>query len=638
MDNKIIVPLTLGGKENLFIAEKEFYTTDVGPKLEFNVTGVSDFTNMTYNLTLAMADGSIYQHTSPVIGNPITYNIPDNEILHVGAVIGQVILNQAGEKVTFQEFVYKINLDLFSQATLDSLVSEVIVEDFDLLKTQVEGIHASVMANWDTIQATLNTMQSSYASDWSTWFTANTNSITAEWVALKAIVNADHATAQGDHTVALADNVTAVADHSTAVADHSTANTDHTVAGTDHGIAQTDHSTATADHSVANTDHNKAVNDNITAVADHNKAVTDTAQAGTDHTTAVADHGIAGTDHTTAQGDHSTVLTDHSTATADHSTAVTDHTTNLADHAIVGGYNTRLTTVEFDTVVSATNIVTNGDFSNGTTGWATTSGAISTANNILSITGNGTSLQITTTTPIGSIYINRKYRVGSKIRVTNSICAKLQIRLYDGVNYLRYNIDNPVQNQWYSISHIVTALNNTAAGRFEVITIYSNSASSIGQVTEVMNASAIDLTATFGAGKEPTLAEMDRLMARYPNSWFDGKQPLNIIRNLYTDKANKVQEAWITPTLLNGWKSVDSNRSIQYMKDEIGFVHLRGDLDPALKSSDFVLILPVGYRPSRTMFWNINQGYVAVTHLGQIQSAGITGWHTLHIISFRAEQ
>ena len=191
MDNKIIVPLTLGGKENLFIAEKEFYTTDVGPKLEFNVTGVSNFTNMTYNLTLTMADGSIYQHTSPVIGNPITYNIPDNEILHVGAVIGQVILNQAGEKVTFQEFVYKINLDLFSQATLDSLVSEVIVEDFEMLQTQVAGIHTSVVANWDTVQAALNAMQGTYASDWSAWFTTNTNSIAAEWVALKGQVNAD---------------------------------------------------------------------------------------------------------------------------------------------------------------------------------------------------------------------------------------------------------------------------------------------------------------------------------------------------------------------------------------------------------------------------------------------------------------
>lgn len=191
MDNKIVIPLVLGGKENLFIADKEFYTTDVGPKLEFNVTGISDFTNMTYSLTLTMADGSIYQHTLPVTGNPITYDIPDNEILHVGAVVGQVILNQAGEKVTFQEFVYKINLDLFSQATLDSLVSEVIVEDFDMLQTQVAGIHASVMANWDTIQATLNTMQGTYASNWSAWFTTNTNSITAEWVALKGQVNAD---------------------------------------------------------------------------------------------------------------------------------------------------------------------------------------------------------------------------------------------------------------------------------------------------------------------------------------------------------------------------------------------------------------------------------------------------------------
>ena len=32
----------------------------------------------------------------------------------------------------------------------------------------------------------------------------------------------------------------------------------------------------------------------------------------------------------------------------------------------------------------------------------------------------------------------------------------------------------------------------------------------------------IDLTATFGAGNEPTAEEMDDILAKYPNGWFDG--------------------------------------------------------------------------------------------------------------------
>ena len=94
-------------------------------------------------------------------------------------------------------------------------------------------------------------------------------------------------------------------------------------------------------------------------------------------------------------------------------------------------------------------------------------------------------------------------------------------------------------------------------------------------LVEVQYVSVIDLTTAFGAGKEPTLAEMDRLMARFPNSWFDGVKPIQTIETLYQEKANKVQEAWITPTLLNGWTEV-SGYPVQYMKDEFGFVHLKG--------------------------------------------------------------
>ena len=60
-------------------------------------------------------------------------------------------------------------------------------------------------------------------------------------------------------------------------------------------------------------------------------------------------------------------------------------------------------------------------------------------------------------------------------------------------------------------------------------------------------------------------------------------------------KANKIQEDWITPTLLNGATHRDGN-PLQYMKDEFGFVHMRGELDNVatdVKLFDF----PVGYRP-----------------------------------------
>lgn len=44
----------------------------------------------------------------------------------------------------------------------------------------------------------------------------------------------------------------------------------------------------------------------------------------------------------------------------------------------------------------------------------------------------------------------------------------------------------------------------------------------------------IDLTATFGAGNEPTAAQMDARLAAYPNSWFDGSAQLSTDTMTYT--------------------------------------------------------------------------------------------------------
>lgn len=61
-------------------------------------------------------------------------------------------------------------------------------------------------------------------------------------------------------------------------------------------------------------------------------------------------------------------------------------------------------------------------------------------------------------------------------------------------------------------------------------------------------------------------------------------------------KANKVQEGWITPTLLNGWTEVPGF-PVGYLKDDFGFVHLKGQVSGgALGGAAF--LLAVGYRPS----------------------------------------
>ncbi|MPN28438.1 hypothetical protein SDC9_175879 [bioreactor metagenome] len=153
------------------------------------------------------------------------------------------------------------------------------------------------------------------------------------------------------------------------------------------------------------------------------------------------------------------------------------------------------------------------------------------------------------------------------------------------------------------------------------------------------NILVIDLTKTFGAGKEPTLEEMDRLMARFPNSWFDGVKPVQTIETLYQEKANKVQEAWITPTLLNGW--VAGSTPPAYMKDELGFVHLKGRVTGGTVGAA-AFLLPVGYRPNVNSYFaaaaNGLFGYLSVTSGGNVQlDSGSNINVNLITATFRAE-
>lgn len=108
------------------------------------------------------------------------------------------------------------------------------------------------------------------------------------------------------------------------------------------------------------------------------------------------------------------------------------------------------------------------------------------------------------------------------------------------------------------------------------------------------------------------------------------------------------QEAWVTPTLLNGWTNFDpaeeTDYRAAYMKDSLGFVHIRGTIKNGTNSSA-AFTLPIGYRPKV-----LYQGFVVPCANGvanvTIQNSGnvfvytITGTTAyVHLtLSFRAEQ
>ncbi len=70
-------------------------------------------------------------------------------------------------------------------------------------------------------------------------------------------------------------------------------------------------------------------------------------------------------------------------------------------------------------------------------------------------------------------------------------------------------------------------------------------------------------------------------------------------------KANKVQEAWITPTLINGWVAFGgAEDGPAYYKDNFGNVKLRGVVKSGTLSVS-TFMLPIGYRPAKNKYFAV---------------------------------
>lgn len=117
------------------------------------------------------------------------------------------------------------------------------------------------------------------------------------------------------------------------------------------------------------------------------------------------------------------------------------------------------------------------------------------------------------------------------------------------------------------------------------------------------------------------------------------KQIANFLLGQIRDKANKLQEAWITPTMLNGWTQLSAD--VGYMKDNLGWVHLKGAVTGGALASQ-IFALPVGYRPQNTsnrfpVIANNKFGRVSVTSTGAVTfDVGENAFVSLDGITFKA--
>jgi hypothetical protein len=101
--------------------------------------------------------------------------------------------------------------------------------------------------------------------------------------------------------------------------------------------------------------------------------------------------------------------------------------------------------------------------------------------------------------------------------------------------------------------------------------------------------------------------------------------------------------AWIAPTLINSWVNLGSgNETAGYLKDPLGFVHLKGVLASGASVTN-AFVLPAGYRPGATGLYAVIGGGNTPA-LCQINTAGnvelvatSTAFVTISGITFLAE-
>ena len=166
---------------------------------------------------------------------------------------------------------------------------------------------------------------------------------------------------------------------------------------------------------------------------------------------------------------------------------------------------------------TAENKVTNGDFSNGTTGWTASGGSASATNNVLTLTGAGSSIlpRVASATSIPYVSGN-KIAIRATMRVTNVSCLSLQMRAVASGMSTQVGIlqSNPVQNTWYSFFAVITlAAGGSGNVSIDLGHLYLDNATANGKVMEIKNVITLDLTALGLTSK--TAAELDAMFPHY---------------------------------------------------------------------------------------------------------------------------
>lgn len=162
------------------------------------------------------------------------------------------------------------------------------------------------------------------------------------------------------------------------------------------------------------------------------------------------------------------------------------------------------------------NLSRNSRYTNNTTTyWTGSSSTISALNGELTAIGNGALSYFDMSSSTGTIgQIGDKIYMSGKGIVANSGCVSLALRLNDGAGstITIFTKSSPVLNTWYNLSGI--ALTDSSGSINGIVrSTYADAASTTGKSTTIKDILILNLTALFGAGKEPSKNWCDNYFA-----------------------------------------------------------------------------------------------------------------------------
>lgn len=182
--------------------------------------------------------------------------------------------------------------------------------------------------------------------------------------------------------------------------------------------------------------------------------------------------------------------------------------------------------VEQNSYVKITNLVTNGNFSNGLNGWSVTGqGTASYSNNLATIAGTGTGpinlVQNTVheASPNDKIYVKAKRK-----RIVGEQALFFRFESRSGGQVTAIQVSSPFGE--YSYDSILATLQEVFVEgnlRFAYQSYFGSGVSNLGTSSEIGNIVVVNLTKTFGAGNEPTKEEMDLLISILGIDYFEGE-------------------------------------------------------------------------------------------------------------------